>query len=156
MARLPTAAAPTSHARLHGGRDDAGELVREGLRELGRKSGGTEMPRTNVKPNRKPQGADGPVGEVLTLAEAAAYLRVAKEEVLRTVRERGLPGRQFGDEWRFLRAAIEDWLRAGATTLQQNKDAWMALAGEYKDDPDLQAICDEAYRQRRLSSAGGE
>lgn len=112
------------------------------------------MPRTKERPSRKPQEGHGPVGEVLTLAEAAAYLRVAEEEVLRTVRERGLPGRPFGDDWRFLRAAIEDWLRVGTATLQQNKEAWLSLAGQYKDDPDLQAICDEAYRQRRLSAVG--
>jgi excisionase family DNA binding protein len=41
--------------------------------------------------------------EVLTLAEAAAYLRFSEEDVVRLVHEQGLPGRRLDREWRFLR-----------------------------------------------------
>lgn len=55
---------------------------------------------------------------VLTLAEAAELLRLPAE----TLRERAvagnLPGRSFGDEWRFSRAALLAWLAAG-----ERKDA---------------------------------
>src|SRR5207247_4411962 len=110
------------------------------------------MPRTKPKPDLAPQAVNGPVGEVLTLAEAAAYLRLPEEEVLRMVREQNLHARQVGSEWRFLKAAIQDWLRAGTPSLQGNKEAWMSLAGKYRDDPDLLRICEEAYRQRGRSS----
>ena len=40
--------------------------------------------------------------EVLTLAEAAAYLRLAEKDLVRLVCEQGLPGRRLGHEWRFL------------------------------------------------------
>jgi excisionase family DNA binding protein len=88
-------------------------------------------------------------GEVLTLAEAAAYLRLTESDVLRWVHEQGLPGRQVGSEWRFLKAAIQDWLSTGSpSALQANKEAWLSLAGAWKDDPDLEKIVEEAYRRR--------
>src|SRR5277367_5054010 len=48
--------------------------------------------------------------EVLTLVEAAAYLRLTEADVLRMVDEQGLSARQLGKEWRFLKSAIQDWL----------------------------------------------
>src|SRR5215472_10520626 len=51
--------------------------------------------------------------EILTLQDAAALLRLPPE----TVRERAaagdLPGRLFGEEWRFARAALLAWLARG-------------------------------------------
>jgi excisionase family DNA binding protein len=48
--------------------------------------------------------------EVLTLSELAAWLEVPPETV-RSLAESGeLPGRRLGDEWRFARAAVLDWL----------------------------------------------
>ena len=115
------------------------------------------MPRTKPKPeptSLPPPAslANGLEREVLTLSEAAAYLRLTETEVMRMVREQDLGARQVGSEWRFLKAAIQDWLRAGTPSLQANKEAWMSLAGKYRDDPDLLRICEEAYRQRGRSS----
>jgi excisionase family DNA binding protein len=50
---------------------------------------------------------------VLTLAEAAAYLRLPEAEVMRMVREQNLGARQVGSEWRFL--------KAGTPSLQANR-----------------------------------
>ena len=115
------------------------------------------MPRTN--PKSEPTSltpsastANGLEGEVLTLSEAAAYLRLPEAEVMRMVREQNLGARQVGSEWRFLKAAIQDWLRAGTPSLQANKEAWISLVGKYKDDPDLLRICEEAYGRRGRSS----
>ncbi|NLX99651.1 MAG: helix-turn-helix domain-containing protein [Rhodopirellula sp.] len=52
-----------------------------------------------------------PLPEVLTLEETAAYLRVSQEDVLEAVRQQRLPGRQVRQQWRFLKVAIQDWLR---------------------------------------------
>src|SRR5256885_2078713 len=54
--------------------------------------------------------ANGATGEVLTLSEAADYLRLPEPDVLRLVEEQDLPARQLGKEWRFLKAAIQAWL----------------------------------------------
>lgn len=52
-------------------------------------------------------------GEVLTLEDAAALLRLPLDALLARVQAGELPGRAFGEEWRFSRAALLDWLAAG-------------------------------------------
>jgi excisionase family DNA binding protein len=50
--------------------------------------------------------------EVMSLGELAHWLEV-DEDTVRSLAESGeLPGRRLGDEWRFARAAVLDWLAA--------------------------------------------
>ena len=117
------------------------------------------MPRAKPKPQPPPPAppapaADDPAGEVLTLPEAAAYLRFSEADVLRLVEEQNLLARRLANEWRFLKAAIPQWLRGDTALLRANKEAWASLAGKYKDDPDLLRICEEAYRRRGRSGTG--
>lgn len=84
--------------------------------------------------------------EVLTLAEAAAYLRVREADVVRMVGPRGLPGRLVGSEWRFSRSALEQWLRTPPEP--SSKESLLALAGAWKDDPHAEEMLEEIYRQR--------
>lgn len=115
------------------------------------------MPRT--KPQQKEAAlaqADGPSGEVLTLSEAADYLRIAEADVLRFVDEQALPARRLENEWRFLKAAIRQWLAIGSPTWRARKAAILELAGKYKDDPDLEEIVAEANRQRGRTSREGD
>ena len=84
--------------------------------------------------------------EVLTLAEAAAYLRVPEAEVVRMVGPRGLPGRLIGSEWRFSRTAIERWLQAPPQA--STKESLLSLTGAWKDDPDVDDMLKEIYRRR--------
>jgi excisionase family DNA binding protein len=51
--------------------------------------------------------------DVLTLTEAAAYLRVPEEEVLRLAEQRNIPAQRIGVEWRFLKRALGHWLTYG-------------------------------------------
>ena len=51
--------------------------------------------------------------DVLTLAEAAAYLQVAEEELLRLAEQRDVPAQRIGGEWRFLKRALGQWLTYG-------------------------------------------
>ena len=53
--------------------------------------------------------------EVMTLEEAAALLRLPVEAVRTRAAAGELPGRAFGEEWRFSRAALLDWLAGGET-----------------------------------------
>ena len=58
-------------------------------------------------------GSDIPVDEVLTLEEVAALLKVSPDAV-RSLAEKGeLPGRRFGNDWRFARVAVLGWLADG-------------------------------------------
>lgn len=58
-------------------------------------------------PSRAP--SSGP-SEVLTLEELADWLQLDPEAVLVRVAAGELPGRRFGDEWRFARQAVLAWL----------------------------------------------
>ena len=111
------------------------------------------MPRTKKKPKpasqptpSAPPMGNGPVGEVLTLGEAAAYLRLPEADVRRLVAEQGLPARQLGEEWRFLKSAIQVWLSTPSTK-ENKKDIWSA-AGSWKDDPYLDEMLKEIERMR--------
>jgi excisionase family DNA binding protein len=115
------------------------------------------MPRGKPKTPSASAGSPAAVvngvgGEVLTLREAAGYLRLPETEVLRLVQDQGLPARQAGEGWRFLKAAVQDWLRTGPAS-RSNKEAWMALAGAWKDDPSLDELRREIARQRERLQA---
>ena len=52
------------------------------------------------------------VPDVLTPDEAARYLRVSEETIVRQAADGRIPGRRIEDTWRFLKSALDDWLRA--------------------------------------------
>jgi excisionase family DNA binding protein len=91
---------------------------------------------------------NGSTGEVFTLAEAAAYLRLSASEVMTLVHSQSLPGRCIGGEWRFLKSAIQQWLATAEPTWEMRKAAILAAAGAFKDDPDLLGIVEDIYRKR--------
>jgi excisionase family DNA binding protein len=84
--------------------------------------------------------------DVLTLAEAAAYLRVPEAEVILLVQQQDLPGRLIGAEWRFLKSALQDWLRTPPP--RGSKEAVLSVAGAWKDDPYLEEELNEIYKRR--------
>ena len=51
--------------------------------------------------------------EVMTLPEVAELLQSDEESVERLADKGELPGRRIGDEWRFARRAVLDWLAKG-------------------------------------------
>jgi excisionase family DNA binding protein len=107
--------------------------------------------KTRNRPQNGPVSETGPdfvdpSTEVLTLSEAAAYLRVAEDHVLRLANLQELPGRRIGNEWRFLKAGLRDWLRTPARN--SGKESLLALAGAWKNDPDIEEIVRVAHRRR--------
>lgn len=56
-----------------------------------------------------------PAPDVLTLADVAALLQVEEDVVERLAADGELPARRVGEVWRFARAAVLDWLAAGAS-----------------------------------------
>jgi excisionase family DNA binding protein len=104
------------------------------------------MSRTKKKPASQPQnGPPALPAEVLTLTEAAAYLRLAEADVLRLIREQALPGRAIGPNWRFLKAALQDWLRSAP-----EKKRLFRHIGALPNDPQTEEMLEETYRRRRL------
>jgi excisionase family DNA binding protein len=110
-----------------------------------------DMPRTKKQPEPMPPPTQAAYGgaavvEVLTLPEAAAYLRLPEEDVLRLIDEQALPGRRSGNEWRFSKTAIQQWLSQPPS--KANQEGIWAFAGAWKDDPYADAMLEEIYRRR--------
>lgn len=99
----------------------------------------------NPKTSRNGQTPDAEP-EVLTLAEAATFLRIDEESVVRLVNEQGLPGRSVGDGWRFLRSGLRAWLIT--PNFQYGKDAVLDIIGSWKDDPLVEQKLKTTYARR--------
>jgi excisionase family DNA binding protein len=84
--------------------------------------------------------------EVLTLEEAANYLKLPLETIEREASRGHIPGRRIEDTWRFLKSAIDDWLCA-----QDKRDILLHQAGALKDDPYLDELLAMIYHERRQS-----
>ncbi len=82
--------------------------------------------------------------EVLTLEEAANYLKLPLETIEREACRGHIPGRRIEDTWRFLKSAIDDWLRA-----QDSRDILLQQAGALKVDPYLDELLAMIYRERK-------
>jgi excisionase family DNA binding protein len=85
---------------------------------------------------------------VLTLEEVAAYLRLPTETVLHQADQGKLPGRKIEDTWRFLQAAIDDWLRS-----QNNRTILLQQAGALSDDASLAELRTSIYQARERAEA---
>jgi excisionase family DNA binding protein len=118
------------------------------------------MPQTKNKPKsaRRPQSKNGEkpeaASDVLTLNEAAAYLRLPEEEVVRLVQYQGLPGRQTNTGWRFLKSALQDWLSVPPP--KPSKEAVLSRIGNWKDDPYVDQELKEIYERRGQAMNGDE
>jgi excisionase family DNA binding protein len=89
------------------------------LRRLGAEAPGA-LPRRVVIEADDPQLVVGhhsfrpaDIPDVLTPAQAAQLLQVDEDAVLALAEEGRVPGRRIGDEWRFARAALVEWLSGG-------------------------------------------
>jgi hypothetical protein len=82
--------------------------------------------------------------EVFTLAEAAAYLRVSETDILSQFSRQDFPDRKIGNEWRFLKTALRDWLRAAPG----RRNGLLGQIGALQDDPHLEEMLQEIYRRR--------
>ena len=81
--------------------------------------------------------------DVLTLQETAEYLRLPQEIVERQAKKGQLPGRRIEETWRFLKAAIDDWLRS-----QDSRMLLLQQTGAFSDDDTLSALREAIYATR--------
>jgi len=51
--------------------------------------------------------------EILTLQEAADFLKVGRNAMSKMVNEGKIPGKKVGREWRFSKQALIEWLKNG-------------------------------------------
>ena len=80
---------------------------------------------------------------VLTLEDAAAFLRLSEDTVRRRAEQGEIPGREVEGAWRFLLAALEDWLRT-----PDPRTVLLGQAGALSDDESLDDLLGEIYRAR--------
>jgi len=71
------------------------------------------IPVPPMRPFAPPTAVQPSVPDILTVPEAAAYLRVSEEEVMRLIDEGKLPAARIGDSFRIARIAIDDFLKEG-------------------------------------------
>lgn len=82
---------------------------------------------------------------VLTLEEVSEYLRLPIETLQGQARLGKLPGRKIENEWRFLKVAIDDWLR------QNSRSTLLQQAGAFADDASLTELRESIYQARGRS-----
>ena len=87
-----------------------------------------------------------PMPDVLTLEEVANYLRLPQEVIEKQAAKGQLPGRRIEDTWRFLKTAIDDWLRS-----QDSRAVLLQQAGTLADDPSLAELRQAIYDNRGRS-----
>jgi hypothetical protein len=102
---------------------------------------------------------------VLTLTEAAVFLRVTDKALADKAAAGEVPARQIGGEWPFLRRALVDWLYAGATESANgaprrprpgSKQAVLRHFGILRDQDDLEATLADLAEQRAAWPDGGD
>jgi len=65
--------------------------------------------------------------EVLTLEEAANFLRCSPDTVKRRARAGEVPASKIGRAWRFRRADLDQWLAEGGTRRQELEDEGLLM-----------------------------
>jgi excisionase family DNA binding protein len=83
------------------------------------------------------------IPDVLTLEEASSYLRLSIETVASQALKGNIPGRKIENDWRFLRSAIDDWLRS-----KNSSSILLAQAGALADDDSLEQLRSSIYQAR--------
>lgn len=51
-----------------------------------------------------------PAGEILTIEEVAAYLRLTPQTIYKWAQEKRIPAVKLGKEWRFRRSILDRWI----------------------------------------------
>lgn len=110
------------------------------------------MQATRERPNA---GSGDP--EVLTAADAAAFLRVPEAAIRELADSGGLPGRRINGDWRFHRRAVVRWLcrgeQAGAPA-PGSAAAVLRHFGVFRDDGDLEAQLSAMRNARVIEPVG--
>jgi hypothetical protein len=84
-----------------------------------------------------------PTPEVFTLQEAANFLRIPPEALERNAIQGTIPGRLLDNEWRFLKAALEDWLRQNDT-----RGRFLQQAGAFAGNDMIPELLASIYKHR--------
>ena len=70
------------------------------------------------------------LGDVLTLSEAAALLRVEEAPLADSAARGEIPARKIGKEWRFSKTALVQWLHSGQGCQETSRDVPSCCSAE--------------------------
>ena len=136
------------------------------------------MGKTKHKPKKNGKAKKQPLPEVLTLAEAAAWLRVSEAQLLTAVEAHAIPHNRIGDERRFSKAALERWLSGGAngngvplqddtlfkksmsavspgrSRTHEERQHLLAVIGSMSHDESWEPMVEQIYRERARHIVG--
>ena len=88
--------------------------------------------------------------DVMTLAEAAAFLRAPEAVVEQMANEGKLPGRKVGVEWRFIQSALREWLSQSEAVPQlSSRGRMLAVGGAWKDDETFPQLIENIKANRK-------
>ena len=91
--------------------------------------------------------------EVLTLAEAAAFVRLSEATLQQEAVAKRLPGRYLEGQWRFTRQGLLDWVNT-PNAQDDSQEHLLALAGIWENDPTAEAMIEEIGRKRKRHPIG--
>ena len=60
------------------------------------------------------------MAELMTVGETADYLRVTEKTIYRLLKQGKIPATKVGRQWRFQKAAIDEWLQQGSASKGAN------------------------------------
>ena len=112
-----------------------------------------------AKRNGTPKAAES--SDILTLEEAAAFLRVQASALQADALAGRVPSRFVAGEWRFSKSAFLTWLQTPAESTSKkprpgSKEAVLSVAGLWKDDPTVDDMIRDIYEQRRKNPVEGD
>jgi hypothetical protein len=94
--------------------------------------------------------------DVLTPAQAAAYLQLPEATVLDEANAGRLPGRLISGQWRFIHIALTEWMRSGGGVPAVSAKARVrAVIGTWKGDPTVDPMIARIEADRRAAPVGG-
>jgi len=86
--------------------------------------------------------------DVLTLDEVSDYLRLSREVIEQEAAQGHLPGKRILDEWRFLKTAVDEWLKT-----PDGKTSMLRQVASFADDKTMSDMREVIYADRGRSEA---
>jgi excisionase family DNA binding protein len=104
------------------------------------------MAKVSEKPKVKSQELEG---TVLTLEEAAYYLKIPKSVLEKQLASGNIPGKNIGGHPRFLKSALDQWL----ATKDFSKEQLLTLAGAFAHDESFPDLLEAIKANRKRADA---
>jgi excisionase family DNA binding protein len=93
--------------------------------------------------------------DILTLEEAAAFLRVPAKGLQKDAADGHIPSKLVAGEFRFSKEQLRAWLGTPSERKQTDKEWLQSIFGLWKDDPTVDEMMREIERRRETDPVAG-